>query len=91
MRALCVVVRRLGGDYDVGIDKVVEHGLIEQLGPHPTDEALHKPVLHWLARCDIVPVDPVLGAPPQDRITGQFRPIVADNHAGLSTALDQGC
>ena len=37
-----------------------------------------------------MPLDPVLGTPPQDRVTGQFRAVVADNHAGLSAALDQG-
>ena len=33
---------------------------------------------------------PVLGTPPQDRVTGQFCAVVADNHAGLPAALDQG-
>ena len=38
-----------------------------------------------------MPFDPVLGTPPQDGVTGQFRPVIADYHARLSTALDQGC
>lgn len=37
-----------------------------------------------------MPFDLVIGTPPQDRVTGQFRPVIADNHAGLSAALDQG-
>jgi len=32
----------------------------------------------------------MLGTPPQDRVTGQLCPIIADNHTGLSAALDQG-
>ena len=29
--------------------------------------------------------------PPQDHITGQFRPIIPDNHAGLSRELNTSC
>ncbi len=37
-----------------------------------------------------MPFDPVFGTPPQDRVTGQFGPVVADNYPRLSPALDQG-
>lgn len=29
--------------------EIAEHGLVEQLVPHPTVEALHEAVLHWLS------------------------------------------
>lgn len=69
--------------------QIAEHGLIEQLVAHPTVAALDEPILHGLSRRDVVPFDPVLGTRPQDHITGQFRPMIADYHAGLFAALDQ--
>ena len=90
MRAFGVVVVGPCGDHDARVCQVAEHGLVEQLVAHPPVETLDEAVLHGLARRDVVPFDPVLGTPPQDRVTGQFRPIIADNHAGLSAALDQG-
>jgi hypothetical protein len=32
----------------------------------------------------------VLRAPPQDRVRGQLRPVVADDHPRLAAAFDQG-
>lgn len=45
-------------------------------------------VSHRLARRDVVPFGPVLGTPPQDRVNGQLRPVIADNHVGFAAALD---
>ena len=70
--------------------QVAEHCLVEQLVAHPPVEAFDETVLHGLSRRNVVPFDPVLGTPPQDRVTGQLRPIVADNHAGFAAPLDQG-
>ena len=36
-----------------------------------------------------MPFDLVLGAPLQDRVRGQFRPVVRHDHAGLTAAVDQ--
>jgi len=70
--------------------RVADHGLVEQPVAHPAVEAFDETILHRPARRDVVSFDPVLGTPPQARVTGQFRPVIADNHAGLSAALDQG-
>ncbi len=91
VRAFGVVVRDPGGDHDTCMSQVPEHGLVEQLVAHSPIEAFDETVLHGLSRRDVVPFYPMLGAPPQDRVTGQFRPIIADNHFWLSAALDQRC
>src|SRR5690606_38353796 len=78
MRALGVVVCGPGGNHGPRMVQVAEHGLVEQLIAHPTVEAFDETVLHRLARRDVVPFDPVLGTPLQDRVTGQFRAVVAD-------------
>jgi len=43
--------------------------------PHPTVEAFDETILHGLAGSDVMPFDPVLGTPPQKRVTGQLRPV----------------
>jgi hypothetical protein len=58
------------------VSQVAEHGFIEQFIPHPTVEALYETVLHGLSRRDAVPFDPVLGTSSQDRVAGQFSPVV---------------
>jgi len=35
-------------NYDPSMDKVTEHGFVEQLVPHPPVEAFNEPVLHPL-------------------------------------------
>lgn len=45
----------------------MKKGFVEKLIAHPAIEAFHEAILHGLARCDVVPRDPVLGAPAQDR------------------------
>lgn len=83
MRAFGVVVGGPSRDHDAGMRQVAEHGLIEQLIAHPPVEAFDETVLHGLARRDVVPFDPVLGTPPQDRIRSQFRPIARREEALL--------
>jgi hypothetical protein len=48
------------------MSQVAEHGIIEQLVAHPAAETLDEAVLHRLFRRDAVPLDPMLGTPPQD-------------------------
>ena len=37
-----------------------------------------------------MPVDLVVSTPSEDRVRGEFCPVVADNHAGLASAFDDG-
>ena len=76
MRALSVVVGGLVSDHNTRVNQVAEHGLIEQLIAYPTVETLDEAVLHRLSRRDAVPLDPMLGTPPQDGVRGQFGAVV---------------
>ncbi len=67
-------------------------------GAHAAIETFDKAVLHRLASRrkrasgttrDVVPVDLAICGEGQDRVTGQFRAVVADNHTRLAAPLDQ--
>lgn len=60
-----------------------------KLVPQPSVEALDKSVLHQLARGNGTPIDQALSGSTEDRITGQFCSIIADNGLGLATCADQ--
>lgn len=62
MRALGVVVVGPGGDHNPRMGQVSKHGFVEQLIAHPPVETFHEAVLHRLARCDVVPLDPMRGS-----------------------------
>jgi len=66
-----------------------EQSLIEEFVAHPTVEALDKPVLHRFAGCDVVPVDPMIHCPAEDRIRCELGAVVTDDHSWLSACLDQ--
>ena len=71
-----VVVVDPSRDQIAGMGEVAEQRLIQELVPHPTVEAFDETVLHGLAGRDLVPFDPLLGAPLQDCVRGQFGPVV---------------
>lgn len=54
---------------------------------HPPVEAFDHAVLHWLSPRDVLPVDLAGFLPLQHRVTGQFRAVVRDHHAGIATQL----
>ena len=56
---------------------------------HPAVEAFVKSVLHWLARRDIVPFDPVILRPGEDSVPGELGAVVRDDHAWLAALDDQ--
>lgn len=80
MRALGVIVAHPSRDQIAGMGEIAEQCFVEKLIPHPAVEAFDKPILHRLTRRDIVPFDLVLDAPLQDRVRGQLRPVIADDH-----------
>ena len=91
MRPCGVVVLDPRGDHLAGLIEREEQCLIQQLVPHLAIEALDVAVLHGLARHDVMPVDPVFLRPGEDGMRGELRAIVADNHAGPSSLLDESC
>ena len=48
--------------------EIEEERLVEKLVAHPAIEAFDEAVLHWLAGCDVVPVDLMILCPAEDRI-----------------------
>lgn len=69
--------------------KPVEQVLVEALVPQPAVERLHEPILRRLSGCDVVPLDPGLFHPFQDRMTGQLRAVVRDDHLRTAALADQ--
>lgn len=79
MRPVGVVVRsppRLAGERSAGS----EHVLVQAFVPEAAVQALDEAVLHGLAWCDVVPLDPAIFLPLQDRARGQLGALVADHH-----------
>jgi hypothetical protein len=60
-----------------------EQRLVKKLVAQPSVEALDEAVLHWLARSDVVPVDPGLAGPLQDCVGRKLRAVVADDRLRL--------
>jgi hypothetical protein len=52
--------------------QAVEQVFIDAFVAHPGTEAFHEPILHWLTRCDVVPVNLPVLLPFQGRFAGQF-------------------
>src|SRR5262245_40853691 len=68
--------------------EVREQVLVEALVAQPSVEALHKAVLHRFTRRDVVPFDVVFLLPGQDSVRCELAAVVADDHAGAVTELD---
>ena len=82
MWASCVVVETPGFDDPARLFQAAEQVLVQAFVAHAPDKALCKPILHRLAGRDVMPVDPALLLPFQDRVRGQLRAVVADDEAG---------
>lgn len=57
VRAVMIVVVAPRGNQMTSMAEVGEEMLVEAFVPQPTVEALDQPILHGLARRDIVPLD----------------------------------
>ena len=55
--------------------QVVEEVLVQEFIAHPAIERFNEPVLHGLARGDVVPLNVSVFLPFQDRIAGQLRAV----------------
>ncbi|SMP13848.1 hypothetical protein SAMN06265373_102606 [Shimia sagamensis] len=87
MRAVVVKIIAPCHHQIAGMAKVVKQMLVEAFIPHPAIERLHEAILHWLAWCNVVPLNVPVFLPFQDGITGQPGPIVTDHQVWLSTCL----
>ena len=67
--------------------QAVKQVFIQAFVSHTPVEAFHEAILHWLARCDVVPVNFTVLLPLQDRIRRQLGSVVADHRAGVATYL----
>ncbi len=55
-----------------GMPVAVEQVLVEALIPETPVERFNEPILHWLARRDVVPFDAAILLPFEDGIRGEF-------------------
>ena len=90
VRSDVVVVLLPGGQNGPGVRQRREQRLVQAFIPKPPVEAFHEAILHRLAGGDVVPLDPVLLAPAQDRHAGQLGPVVAVHQQRRAAAGDQG-
>lgn len=84
-----VVIVAPDGQFPAGVGQAVEQFLVEQLIAQRAVEALDEPVLLGPTGIDVVPLDPILACPFQDRPTGKFGPIVTDNAGRLAVETRQ--
>ena len=84
-----VIVGDPGSDQVAGMGDVAEQGLVQKLVPHPAVEAFDEPVLHRLARRNVMPLNLTGGLPRQHRLTGHLGAIVANNKMRLAVGVDE--
>ena len=89
MRPGGVVVLGPRSDRRAGLIEGEEQGLVQQLVPHLAIETLDVAVLHGLPRHDVVPLDPLILRPGEDGVRGELGPVVADDQAGPTSAVDE--
>lgn len=77
-------------DHLCGLTRGWEQVLAEAVVPKSALGPLHKAVLDWLARCDVVPFNAPLLLSGQHGVRGQFRAVGADDQAGIATPLHDG-
>ena len=64
--------------YGPGMAHRAEQRLIKAFIAQPPAEAFHEGVLRWLSRLGVMPLDPPLLRPLEDRDGGQFGAAIAD-------------
>ena len=77
------------GQYRPCVVQGREQGFIQAFVAQFALEALDKPVLHRLARRNVMPRDLPVLSPLEDGHTGQFRAIIADNGCRFVPGLNQ--
>jgi hypothetical protein len=79
----------MGPDVIIIMPQAGEQNFIKALIPQTTIEAFDKAVLHWLARRDIVPIDKMVLAPPENGMGGHLGPVVSDNGLGFAAFANE--
>ena len=79
-----IVVETPGFDDPARLFQAAEQVLVQAFVAKAPDKAFCKPILHRLAGRDVMPADPALLLPFQDRVRGQLRAVVADEEAGVA-------
>ena len=90
MRPCGVVVLSPRSDRLPSLVEGDEQRLVQPLFPHLAIEALDLTFLHGLTRHDVAPLDPLILRPGEDGVRGELRAVVADDHAGPASPLDEG-
>ena len=76
-------------DDAASLAEAVEQVLVETFVPQAAIERFHERILCRLPGCNVVPFDAGLLHPFQDRVTGQLRAVVRDDHLRAATLVDQ--
>src|SRR5947209_20130652 len=66
-----------------------EQSLVQQFVAHAAVEGFDVPVLHGLARCDVVPIHGMVPGPGEDRVRGELGAVIGNDHARLATPADE--
>ena len=72
---------------DDGMVQRREQVFVQAFLAHPSIEAFHQAVLHWLAGRDVMPTNLAVFLPLQPRVAGQLGTVVADLHAWIKAAM----
>lgn len=87
MRPRCVVIGDPSLDRLPWVNGVLEEGLGEQFVPHPPIEGFDVAVLHWLAGCDVVPLNAMLFRPHQHSVGRELGAVIGDDDPWLAAPL----
>lgn len=90
MAGNCIIVCPFGNGA-LSVIEAEEQTFVEQFVAHQAIEGLNIAILHRLSRRDIMPFDLMVFRPGEDRIRGEFRTVVGNDHAGLAAPFDERC
>jgi hypothetical protein len=91
VRSHLIIVALPSSQHGTRLAQRGEQRLVQTFIAQPADEAFRKRVLLRLARRNVVPANPALLAPGQDRNAGQLRAVVADAEQWTCTASRDEC
>ena len=90
VRPVVVVIKLPGGQDGPGVRQGGEQRLVQAFVTQPPVEAFDEAVLLRLARRDVMPVDPAILRPLEDRHAGQLGAVVADHGQRRAASADDG-
>jgi hypothetical protein len=84
-----IVVADPGADLLARVVEAEKQRFVQELIAHAPVEALAEAILHGLARRDVTPLDLAVARKREDRVRGELRPVVGDDHARFAAPPDQ--